>query len=157
MTHHSESIDEQAIQALYAALHDGWNARDAAGMAALFADDADVIGFDGGAMAGKTGIETELSRIFREHPTTGIFVGIIEETRFLTPDTMLLRAAAVTAPRDGGDINADTACIQTIVASKQDDAWKIELLQTTPAQWHDDPEGREELLEELRAARNMTE
>src|SRR5579885_1021379 len=57
---------ETAISNLYHNLLDAWNNRDAHAYALLFAEDANVTGYDGSQMNGRSEIETELSRIFAD-------------------------------------------------------------------------------------------
>ena len=49
--------NEVQVRALYQRLLESWNRRDARDFAALFAEDAHVIGFDGSQMHGREEIE----------------------------------------------------------------------------------------------------
>ncbi len=51
--------EEQAIVSLYTKLLAAWNAQDATGMAALFADDGAQVGFDG-SLEAVTAMSNEL-------------------------------------------------------------------------------------------------
>jgi uncharacterized protein (TIGR02246 family) len=81
--HAAQSRDTADISALYQELLDGWNQRDAAAYAALFAEDASVVGFDGSPMNGRTEIATQIGQIFADHPTSR-YVGKVREVRLLT-------------------------------------------------------------------------
>ena len=59
----AQSSDERDVGALYQHLLDGWNQRDVAAYAALFAEDANVIGFDGSQINGRAEIETQIGQI----------------------------------------------------------------------------------------------
>ena len=134
---------------LYRALLERWNARDAAGFAELFADDGHCIGFDGSEMHGPAGIESELARIFADHPTA-TYVAKVRDVRSLGSDVALLRAVVGMVPPEQRDLNPDVNAIQTLVAVQETDGWRIALLQNTPAQYHGRPEEVEALTAELR-------
>src|SRR5690348_7597224 len=63
------SSDECAIRALYQQLLDGWNQRSGEAMATPFAEDGDVVGFDGSQMKGRAEIASVLQQIFADHVT----------------------------------------------------------------------------------------
>ncbi len=67
----------------------GWNRRDADTLAAPFAQDAQVIGFDGSQMNGRTEIVAALRQICADH-VTAPYVSKIVNVRLLTPDVALL-------------------------------------------------------------------
>jgi uncharacterized protein (TIGR02246 family) len=145
----TESSDERAVRALYQQLLVSWNARNAAGFAAPFTDDAEVIGFDGSQMTGRAEIETTLRRIFADHET-GAYVGIIRSVRLLTPEVALLRAVSGVIPAGQDDLNPALNAQQTLIAIKHDGAWRITLYQNTPAQFHGRPDLVQRLSDELR-------
>ena len=60
------------IRALYAAFLDGWNRRSGAAVAAGFADDGDIIGFDGSHHRGRLSIAADLRQIFGSHQTAAV-------------------------------------------------------------------------------------
>jgi uncharacterized protein (TIGR02246 family) len=146
------SADEGAVRALYSQLLAGWNARDAASFAALFTDDAEVIGFDGSQMTGRGGIETTLHGIFSDHET-GAYVGIVRSVRILSPEVAMLRAVSGVVPAGQTNLNPALNAQQTLIAIKRDGVWRIALYQNTPAQFHGRPDLAQRLTEELRAAR----
>jgi uncharacterized protein (TIGR02246 family) len=134
---------------LYRALLERWNARDAAGFAALFADAGQCIGFDGSEMHGAVAIESELARIFADH-ATATYVAKVRDVRSLASDVGLLRAVVGMVPPGQRDLNPDVNAVQILVAVQADDGWRIALLQNTPAQYHGRPEEVEALTAELR-------
>lgn len=154
------STGETEIHALYAALLDAWNRRDAVAMAALFAEDGHVVGFDGSVLDGKDVFEEEMSRIFKNHQTAA-YVGKVREVIFLAPDVVLLRAVSGMVPPGQKDLNPAVNTIQSLVARKvrgkasgtmAGDAthWRIALYQNTPAQFHGRPDLVQQLTDELR-------
>lgn len=139
-------MDEQAIEELYHTLITAWNNRDTKAFAALFADEGDVVGFDGSQLNGRGSIETELASIFLQHRTAP-FVSKVEEVRFLSADIALLRAIVGMPKEDTKEINPDVNAIQSMIARKEGEGWKIELFQNTPASFH----GRPELVAQMTA------
>lgn len=137
------------VAALYQQLLDSWNRRDAEGFATLFDDEGHSIGFDGSPMTGRAEIAATLGQIFADH-VTATYVAKIRAVRFLAPDVALLRAVVGMVPPGQSDINPAVNALQTIVAVKHDDGWRIALLQNTPAQFHGRPEMAEALTRELR-------
>jgi len=136
------------IEKLYKELLDFWNKQEAKGMASLFASDGSIIGFDGSQMNGKMQIESEIRQIFSRHLTAS-YVGKIREIRFLGPDIVLLRAVSGMVPPGEKDINPEVNAIQSLIAIKDNNAWRISLFQNTPAQFHGRPELAEALTREL--------
>ena len=137
------------VRALYQQLLDSWNKRHAGEMAALFAEDGNLIGFDGSQVNGRAEIEAHLSPIFAVHPTSA-YIGKVREMRLLAPEVALLRAVAGMVPPGGADINPAVNAIQTLVTVKREGKWRIALFQNTPAQFHGRPELAQQLTEELR-------
>lgn len=141
--------DEQAIADLYQQLLTYWNKRDAAAYAALFTDDAAVVGFDGSQMHGRAHIAEEIGRIFADH-VTAAYVGKVRGIRFLASGVALLRAVVGMVPPGQADLNPAANAVQALVAVEQGGRWHIELFQNTPAQFHGRPELAEALTNELR-------
>ena len=143
------SSDVMAVRALYERLLDAWNKRSAADFAALFADDANLIGFDGSQMNGQPDVRSQLAQIFADHQTAA-YVAKIRETRFLTSEVALLRSVVGMVPPGGSDINPAVNAVQTLVATRHGAGWRIALFQNTPAQFHGNPALAQALTEELR-------
>ena len=137
---------------LLARLHDRWNARDAAGFAALFDDAGVSIGFDGSTEVGARLIAEHLAAIFADH-VPAHYVGRVDDVQMLGADIAVVRASAGMVPPNGGDLVPDRNVIQTIVATRAGDAWKIALLQNTPARFDGRPAAVEEMTAALRGLR----
>ena len=148
-TRKSRSSDERKVRSLYQEILDCWNKRNAVDLAALFAKDGNVVGFDGSPLNGQAEIESVIRQIFADH-VTAAYVGKIREVRFLTPEVAILRAVAGMVPRGQLDLNPAVNAIQTLVAAKHDGKWCIALFHNTPAQFHGRPELVQKLTEELR-------
>jgi uncharacterized protein (TIGR02246 family) len=142
------------IEVLYRRFLSAWNDQDADAMASCFADDGEMIGFDGSHARGSRGVREHLAPIFADHQTA-MFVTSVREVRMLSDTVGLLRAAAGMVPPDGSDINPAVNTHHTVVAQKSDDSrWRIALFQNTPARFDGRPEEVERWTEELRAALN---
>jgi uncharacterized protein (TIGR02246 family) len=146
----AERTADAAVRALYHELLASWNQRSAAGMAALFAEAGNLVGFDGSQLDGRAAIAAHLRQIFADH-TPPPFVAQVREVRFLTPEVALLRGVAGMVPPGQHDLNTDLNAIQTVIATHRDGHWQIELFQNTPAAFHGRPELRQALTDELRA------
>ncbi len=143
-------MDESAgAEDLYRKLHERWNARDAAGFAALFAAEGHVIGFDGSEMHGPDEIASELGRIFADHGTAA-YLAKVRDVRLLNDDIAVLRAVVGMVPPGESDLNPHVNAVQTLLATRVDGSWRVTLLQNTPAQYHGRPEAAEALTAELR-------
>ena len=140
---------ENKVRALYHAMLEHWNQRDAVAIAALYAEDSHLIGFDGSQMNGRAEAEAVMREIFAHHQTAA-YVGKVREVRLLSPDVAILRAVVGMVPPGQSDINPAVNAIQTLVATKQEGGWRITLFQNTPAAFHGRPELSAQLTDELR-------
>ncbi len=123
------------ILRIYSSLIAGWNAGDAEAMTRDFADDAEVIGFDGTEMSGRGRIAEYLAGIFANHKVAS-YVTIVREVRTIVPGVVLLRAEVGMIPPGSARINPATNAVQTLLAAERDGIWQVVLFQNTPAAWH---------------------
>jgi uncharacterized protein (TIGR02246 family) len=137
-----------ALRQLHAALLDCWNRRDAAGFAALFAPEGNVVGFDGSVVDGASAIQAHLQQIFADHRPAA-YVAIVREVRLLGPGTALLRAVAGMVPPGQTQVNPAVNAVQSLVGQQDGARWRIELFHNTPAAWHDRPDAVAALTAEL--------
>ena len=142
--------DDIAIKSLFATLLGAWNRRNATDMAGLFVEAGNMVGFDGSTVNGRADIQSHLAPIFARHPTPA-FVHKVREIRILSPRVAMLRAVAGMIRQGQTDIVPALNAIQTMIASKSDDQWRIEMFQNTPAAFHGNAALGEALSEELRA------
>ncbi|HXG50928.1 MAG TPA: SgcJ/EcaC family oxidoreductase [candidate division Zixibacteria bacterium] len=143
--------EERNVIGLYHALLDTWNRRNAPEMAALFAEDGHIVGFDGSSHDGPERIAAEVGGIFAHHATPA-YVGKVRGVRFLSSEVALVRAVAGMVPPGQSDLNPALNAIQTMVAAKFNGRWRVAAFQNTPAAFHGRPELADALTEELRAA-----
>jgi uncharacterized protein (TIGR02246 family) len=141
---------DDRIRALYIDFIDGWNRRSGAAVAAGFADDGDIVGFDGTHHHGRLAIAAEFRQIFGSHRTP-LYAAVIRSVRQVAPGVAVLMAHAGMIPDGGNDLASDLHAVHTLVAVDEGGGrWKIAQFQATPAAWHGRPEAREALTEELR-------
>jgi uncharacterized protein (TIGR02246 family) len=145
----TSSSDEVEVRTLYRELLDGWNQRNAEAFAAPFAEDGEVIGFDGSEMTGRVDIASTLGQIFADHATAS-YVSTVRRVRLLSPELAILRAIVGMVPPGQSDLNPAVNAHQTLVAARREGIWRIALLQTTPAQFHGRPDLVQQMTEELR-------
>lgn len=142
------SSDEEAVRALYRQILNGWNQHDAAAFAAPFAENGEIIGFDGSQMFGRGEITTTLRQIFSSH-VTAPYVSKVKSVRLVGPGVAILRAIVGMIPPGQKELNPAVNAHQTIVATQHDGRWRVELLQNTPAQFHGRPELVQQMTDEL--------
>jgi uncharacterized protein (TIGR02246 family) len=140
---------EAEVRTRYRDLLDAWNRRDAEGFAAAFIASGSTIGFDGSQYDGRETIAREIGNLFANHQT-GTYIGKIRDVQFVTADVAILRAISAVVPAGQSDLNPATNALQTLVAVRRDDGWRIALFQNTPAQYHGRPALAQQLTEELR-------
>ena len=137
------------VEGLYRQLIDAWNANDGAAMATCFADDGEMIGFDGSHVSGRTNIETEMSAIFKDHQTATYVAKVHGVRKVGGSDVVLLHAHAGMVPPGGSEIKPDVNTHHIVVAENVVGEWRIVLFQNTPAQFHGWPELVQTWTEEL--------
>jgi uncharacterized protein (TIGR02246 family) len=137
------------VRALYRRMLESWNRADAEAFAAPFAEDGEVVGFDGSQTAGRAAIAAELGRIFADH-ATGSYVGKVRSVRLLGSGAAVLRAIAGVVPAGRSELEPKLNAVQALVAEQQAGEWRVVLYQNTPAQFHGRPELAERMTQELR-------
>lgn len=145
----ASSSDEIEVRTLYRQMLDGWNKRSADAFATPFAEEGEVVGFDGSQMTGRGEIVSTLRQIFADH-VTAPYVSKVKSVRLLSPEVAILRAIVGMVPPGQSDLNPTVNAHQTLVAAKRDGTWRIEFFQNTPAQFHGRPELVQHMTEELR-------
>ncbi len=137
---------QRRVYALYKALLNAWNVRDAQQYATLFLEDAHVIGFDGSSIRGRWDIARQLEAIFAHHQTAK-YISKVRQVQFIGSDVVMLNAVVGMIPPGQADINPAVNAVQTLIVKLEGDAWRIASFQNTPAAFH----GRSELGEALSA------
>jgi uncharacterized protein (TIGR02246 family) len=146
---YSPSTDETEVRMRYQQLLEGWDKRIAEEMVEPFTKDGELIGFDGSHIAGRAEIASHLHQIFTDH-LTPTYVSKVRGIRFLSPEVAVLNAVAGMVPPGQTDLEPKLNAVQTMIAVKNEDKWRIALFQNTPAQFHGRPELVQKMTEELR-------
>jgi uncharacterized protein (TIGR02246 family) len=143
-------MGENEVRTLYDNLITAWNDHDGRAMAATFAEDGVIIGFDGSVSSGSQAIGSEMANIFADHET-GRYAVKVTSVREQGQHAAILRAIAGLVPPGRTAINPETNSHQSVVAEMQHGQWRIVLFQNTPAQFHGRPSLVEEMTRELQA------
>lgn len=148
----STSEDEVAIRFLYQQLMDGWNKGTGEAFAAPFAEDGDLVGFDGTHLKGQKEIVSFHQQLFNSYVKGSRLVGKVKKVRFLTSDVALMHVIGGTIMAGQTDIDPERNSIQIIVAMKDNKGkWRLAAFQNTRAQYFGRPEQAQALTEELRS------
>ena len=145
------AADEAAIRALYQQAMDGWNKGSGEAFAAPFAEDGDLVGFDGTHLKGRQEITSFHQQLFDTYVKGTRLVGKIRSVRFLTSDVALMHVVGGTIMAGQTDIEPERNSVQTLVATKDNKGeWSLAAFQNTRAQYLGRPEQAQSLTEELR-------
>src|SRR5438093_11495330 len=141
--------DHDNVRSVYHDLLAAWNRRSGQDFGAQFAEDGEVVGFDGSETKGRAAIASEMQRIFLDHET-GRYVGKVRQVRQLTRQIGLLRPVAAVVPAGASDLNPAVKSIQSVVLQKAGGRWLSSLCPNNPARVHGRPEVVNSLTDELR-------
>ena len=130
---------------------EGWNKGDGDVFAAPFAEDADLVGFDGTHLKGRREIASFHQRLFDTFVKDSRLIGKVRNVRFLTPDVAIMHAVGGTIMGGQSDIESERNSVHTIVVKKGDinSQWRIVAFQNTRAQYIGRPEMVVVLTEDL--------
>jgi len=125
------AYDEAAVRSLYTQLMEGWNAGSGAAFAAPFAEDGDLVAFDGTHFKGRQAIIDFQQPLFDRWLKGTRLVGEVQSVRFLNPDIAVMHAIGGTLMR--GKLKPDPArdSIQTLVAVRSEGTWQLAAFQNT--------------------------
>src|SRR5260370_34794964 len=127
-----ESAERGAILELGQARQDAWNRGDAAGYAALFADDADFVAWNGSHGRGRQAIEDGHRRLF-DGPLAGSRMVLVdddaesappESLRFVRPDVAIMVIPGVVTLAGQSATGLDPESRQTFVLIKNPSRWR---------------------------------
>ena len=94
------SADEAAVRALYQQLIDGWNEGSGEAFALPFAEDGDLVAFDGTHFKGRSEIVPFHQQLFQTYLKGTRLVGNVKDVRVLNNDVALIHAVGGTAMRE---------------------------------------------------------
>jgi uncharacterized protein (TIGR02246 family) len=142
--------DKVAIRFLYQQIMDGWNTGNGQAFAAPFAENGDLVGFDGTHLKGRQEIATFHQQLFDTYVKGSRLVGKIRNVRFLASDVALMHVVGGTIMAGQTDIDPERNSIQTLVATKNKGEWRLAAFQNTRAQFLGRPKEAQALTDELR-------
>jgi uncharacterized protein (TIGR02246 family) len=147
----SQSADEAMIRSLYQQSLDGWNKGSGEAFGSPFAEDSDLVGFDGTHLKGRQEIASFHQQLFDTHLKGTHLFGKIKSVRFLTSDVALIHAVSGTVMPGQTNIEPERNSVQTLVATKGNTGeWHLAAFQNTRAQYLGRPDLSQALTEELR-------
>ena len=146
----SKSDDEAAIRELYQQMVDGWNRGNGEAFAAPYAEDGDLVGFDGTYLKGRREIASFHQQLFDRFVKGSRLVGKIRSVRFLTPDVAVMHSVSGMVMAGQSDIDPERNSIHMLVAIKSGPEWRLAAFQNTRAQYLGRPEALQALTDELR-------
>lgn len=120
-----------AAAALYQQLMDGWNAGDAERFAAPFAEDGQLVGFDGTHLRGRDEIVRFHRPLFERWLRGTRLVGTVTGCRTLAPGVALVHALGRTVPRGRREPAPERDSVQTLVAVRHGEDWRLAAFQNT--------------------------
>lgn len=127
----SHSADETSVRALYTQLMDGWNQGSGVLFAEPFTEDGNLIGFDGMCITGRNEIAAFHQPLFDKWLKGTNLVGGVTDLRFLDKDVALMHAVGSTIMRGKSTPSPERDSIQTLVAVRQGNEWKLAAFQNT--------------------------
>ncbi len=127
----SHLAEETAVRALYEQLMDGWNDGSGEAFAAPFAEDGDLIGFDGTHLKGRRKITPFHQRLFGTYLKETRLVGRVKSVRFLGPDVALVHARGGTLRGGKSTPSSKRDLIQTLVDVRRGGEWRVAAFQNT--------------------------
>ena len=127
----NHAADEVAVRDLYRELMDGWNRGSGEAFAAVFAEDGDLVAFDGTHFEGREEIAPFHQELFDKWMKGTRLVGRVKDVRFLSPDVALMHAVGSTIMRGKTSPSPERDSIQTLVATRQNGQWRLAAFQNT--------------------------
>jgi uncharacterized protein (TIGR02246 family) len=116
----ARSADEKAIRAVDDAFVRGYNNADSKALAALFAEDAEVVEADGGRYQGRELVEKDLADTFAANKGAKIALEI-DAIRFVHPDVAKEEGRSIVTPSAGATVSRS----YTVLFVKRDGHWLI--------------------------------
>jgi uncharacterized protein (TIGR02246 family) len=123
--------DEAVVRTLYQRLMDGWNDGNADAFAAPFAEDGDLVAFDGTHFKGRSDIVAFHHRLFQTYLKGTRLTGEVTDLRFLNNNVAVMHAAGSTIMRGKSFPSPERDSIQTLVAVRLNGSWQLAAFQNT--------------------------
>src|SRR5829696_2176912 len=115
----NHAADEEAARDLYRELMDGWNRGSGEAFAAVFAEDGDLVAFDGTHFEGREEIAPFHQQLFDKWLKGSRLVGEVKDVRFLGPDVAVMHAVGSMVMRGKSEPSPERDSIQTLVTVRE--------------------------------------
>lgn len=123
--------DEIAIRALSGQMQEAWARADADAYVAPFTEDADYVVFDGTHLRGRQEIADAHRPLWNSILKGSMLVYVSSSIRFLSSDVALIHSKGAVLKRHQKAPSRRSLSVQTMVAVRQDGAWRIAAFQNT--------------------------
>ena len=123
--------NDEAVRRLYDHMIEGWNTGSGAAFAMAFAEDGDLIGFDGSHFKGREQIASFHQRLLDTRLKGSRLVGRVMSLRFISTDVAVVHAIGSTIMRGERHPSPSRDSIQTMVAVKRGAAWRLAAFHNT--------------------------
>jgi len=127
----SPASDEAAVRTLVTQGSDAWNKGDADRLAALWAENGDLVTGDGTYCNGRQEIAKLLSRLLTGAWKGSRFEASVTSVRFLRPDVALLHLEAGFLLPGEGEPTPENRAVQSLVAVRDGSMWRFALYHST--------------------------
>jgi uncharacterized protein (TIGR02246 family) len=126
------SSDEAAVREVYQRFMEAWNRGSGAGLAEVFTEDGDLVGFDGTHLQGPQEIGPFHQQLFDKWLKGSRLLVQVTGVRFLSPDVALMHAVGRTVMRGEQAPTPERDSIQTLVVTRQEGGdWRLAAFQNT--------------------------
>jgi uncharacterized protein (TIGR02246 family) len=126
------STEEAAVRDVYQQVMQAWNRGSGDELAARFAEDGHLVGFDGTHLRGRKEIGPFHQRLFDKWLKGTRLVGRVTDVRFLGPDVAVLHAVGGTIMRGKRTRAPERDSIMTLVVTRQAEGdWRVAAFQNT--------------------------
>ena len=127
-------VVESKLQSLVQRVLDAWERGDGRALAAAFAEDGDVILFDGSCLHGRPQIEAVMQHLFDTTLKGTRCLAQVKALRFVTPEVALMQTLGGVVFPEETVIPVERCSIQTFVAVRIRGTWSVASFQNTRMQ-----------------------
>jgi uncharacterized protein (TIGR02246 family) len=127
-------VAESKLQSLLQRVLDAWEHGDGRALAAAFAEDGDLIFFDGACLRGRSQIEAVTQHLFDTAWKGTRCLAQIKTVRFVAPEVVLMQTLGGVVFPGETKVPVERCAIQTLVAVRTRGIWRIASLQNTRMQ-----------------------
>jgi uncharacterized protein (TIGR02246 family) len=122
------AADEAALREAVRSMETGWNTKNGAAYARVFAEDADFVVINGTYIKGRAAIESGHQRIFDTIFKDTKITLQVKQIRFLRPDVAVVH---IDGRREGPTKELTQNAILTLVMTKEKQGWTVAAFQNT--------------------------